>query len=64
MPAACLATALEPVSTPPPGARIGIDLVTDCVGPAGRIRLHGQAAESAARLGTYEIAVTPRAACA
>ena len=32
--------------------------MTDCVGAAGRIRLHGRAAESAARFGTYEIAVS------
>jgi len=32
--------------------------MTDCVGDAGRIRLHGRAAESAARFGTYEIAVS------
>ncbi len=32
--------------------------MTECVGEAGRIRLHGRAAESAARLGTYEIAVS------
>ena len=32
--------------------------MTDCVGEAGRIRLHGRAAESAARFGTYEIAVS------
>ena len=31
--------------------------MTDCVGDAARIRLHGRAAESAARFGTYEIAV-------
>ncbi len=32
--------------------------MTDCVGTAGRIRLHGRAAESAARCGAYEIAVS------
>jgi phosphopantetheine--protein transferase-like protein len=32
--------------------------MTDCVGTSGRIRLHGRAAESAERFGTYEIAVT------
>ena len=31
--------------------------MTECDGAAGRIRLHGRAAESAARFGTYEIAV-------
>jgi len=32
--------------------------MTECAGDAARIRLHGRAAESAARWGTYEIAVT------
>lgn len=32
--------------------------MTDGDGTAGRIRLHGRAAESAGRFGTYEIAVT------
>jgi holo-[acyl-carrier protein] synthase len=32
--------------------------MTDCVGDAGRIRLHGRAAESAARFGEFEIAVS------
>lgn len=32
--------------------------MTEGVGAAARIRLHGRAAESAARFGTYEIAVT------
>jgi holo-[acyl-carrier protein] synthase len=31
--------------------------MTDCVGDAGRIRLHGRAADTVARLGTYEVAV-------
>jgi holo-[acyl-carrier protein] synthase len=31
--------------------------MTQCVGAAGRIRLHGRAAESAAHAGDYEIAV-------
>ncbi len=31
--------------------------MTECDGDAARIRLHGRAAESAARFGTYEIAV-------
>ena len=31
--------------------------MTDCAGSAARLRLHGRAAESAARFGTYEIAV-------
>lgn len=32
--------------------------MTDSTGSAGRIRLHGRAARSVARFGTYEIAVT------
>jgi holo-[acyl-carrier protein] synthase len=32
--------------------------MTDCVGTCGRIRLHGRAAEAAARFGDHEVAVT------